>query len=210
MTRITMRTIALLSVSALSASGALLAVAAPAAQASPTVDQIVTSINVVGSLAGNLNEGLGGLSAATPADGVQTYSQTIITNISTIISDLSVDDIDLQTTAPLDDADAQTVAPAYSAMGRATSQLLANINTKHDIFAQYGLTAPIAAVLRSFEASLDSDAIQLINVAPTQQTSISNTKGSLDKSVGDAIALYGQLCIPSPLYPTVQPVCIAG
>jgi len=32
---------------------------------------------------------------------------------------------------------------------------------------------------------------------------------SVDSSVGNAITLFGQLCIPSPLYPAVPPVCAA-
>ena len=37
---------------------------------------------------------------------------------------------------------------------------------------------------------------------------VTSDQQALDQTVGQAIALYEQICIPSPLWPTVQPVCV--
>ncbi|KAJ7212744.1 hypothetical protein B0H12DRAFT_1275872 [Mycena haematopus] len=74
-----------------------------------------------------------------------------------------------------------------------------------DTLRQFGVTAPIVAVLRSLEATIDSFAFAMIDLIPTREADVSDDKNDLDMSVGNAIALYGQLCIQSPLYPALQP-----
>jgi hypothetical protein len=48
----------------------------------------------------------------------------------------------------------------------------------------------------------------MINMIPCASDSVNSDQQQLDQTVGQAITLYQQLCIPNPLYPTLQPVCI--
>jgi hypothetical protein len=47
----------------------------------------------------------------------------------------------------------------------------------------------------------------MIAMIPTKQADVTADKNMLDTSVGNTITLYQQICIPSPLYPTIPPVC---
>ena len=48
----------------------------------------------------------------------------------------------------------------------------------------------------------------MIDLIPAHKGDVQTDKDQLDQSVGDSITKYEQLCLPSPLYPTVQPVCV--
>jgi hypothetical protein len=106
--------------------------------------------------------------------------------------------------------------------------LLATVIGKHAIFAQFAVTAPIAAVLRTLEAIIDvclhlfmpcmrftdgspvqSFAFAMIDLIPCGAGSVTNDKNGLDTSVENSITLYTEVCIPSLLYPAVLPVCVA-
>jgi hypothetical protein len=126
-----------------------------------------------------------------------------------MVNDFSADTTALDgCPAPLSSADSQTVTAAFRSLTGATQRMLAILTGKHAIFAQFGVTAPIASSLRALEAALDSYTYALISVAASQQGAITNSKDSVDSSLGDAITRYGQICIPSPLYPTLMPVCV--
>jgi large exoprotein involved in heme utilization and adhesion len=70
------------------------------------------------------------------------------------------------------------------------------------------LTAPIADSLRYLENNFDSFSNALVEVAPAQSSGITDDTSSADQSMGNAISLYEKLCIPSPLYPIVPPICV--
>ncbi|KAF8155232.1 hypothetical protein K438DRAFT_1987142 [Mycena galopus ATCC 62051] len=171
---------------------------------------VVANINIVTSVSGNLNSVLGGLSTSTTPANVQTMSQTVITDFTTIINDLAADVTAMQATSPFTvQADVQLVVTALNNFVGVHQQLLATVIGKHGIFAQFGVTAPIAAILRSLEAGIDSFAYAMIALIPSGETSVTNNKNSLDGSVTNTITLYTQLCISSPLYPGVMPICVA-
>ncbi|HEY1623869.1 MAG TPA: hypothetical protein VGG16_08715, partial [Streptosporangiaceae bacterium] len=110
----------------------------------------------------------------------------------------------------LGSADSQTVAAAFGSLVSATQQMLSPLTGDHSIFAQFSQTAPIASSLPALEAALDSYTYALLTVAPSQQGAIADGKTGVDNSLGNAIGIYDQLCIPSPLYPTVKPVCVGS
>ncbi|KAF7328461.1 hypothetical protein MSAN_02482600 [Mycena sanguinolenta] len=98
--------------------------------------------------------------------------------------------------------------------------LLATVigNCKCSIFAQFQVTAPIAAVLRSLEAAIDSFAFALIHVIPQearwaiepQLGTISSDQSALDTAVRNTITVYEEVCVPSALYPIILPVCTSA
>lgn len=175
----------------------------------PTASQIVTDINLIASAAGGLDAKSGALTPSSSPDDVQSAAQSTAAGLSTMINDFSADTSALGGCPEPDSAESQPVADAFHSLTSATQQMLSTLTGKHAIFAQYGVTAPIAASLRALEAALDSYTFALIGVAPAQQGAITNGKDGVDSSLGNAINLYGQLCIPSPLYPAVPPVCAA-
>jgi hypothetical protein len=50
-------------------------------------------------------------------------------------------------------------------------------------------------------------ALAMINLIPTQTEMVKSGKSGLDKSVAKDITQYKQICVPTPLYPIVLPVC---
>jgi Hydrophobic surface binding protein A len=171
--------------------------------------QIVNDINALASGAGDLTSQLGSLTFSSSAGDVQSAAQSTVAGLSTMINDLNTDVTASAGCPTLSSADSQTVANAASNLTSATQQMLSALTGQHSPFAQFGATAPIASSLRSLEAALDSYAFALTTIAAPQQGAITQAKESLDNSLGGAITLYEQTCIPSPLYPTIQPVCIA-
>jgi hypothetical protein len=187
----------------------VLSVGAAHAGTCPTASQIVTDINVIASAAGGLNARPGALTPSSSPGDVQSAAQSTAAGLNTMVNDLSADTTALGgCPAPLSSADSQTVTAAFRSLTSVTQHMFSTLTGKHAIFAQYSVTAPIASSLRALEAALDSYTYALISAAPSQQGAITNDKDSADSSLGNAITFYGQLCIPSPLYPTVMPVCV--
>ena len=50
----------------------------------------------------------------------------------------------------------------------------------------------------------------MIDLIPGRQADVQTDKDQLDESVGNSITTYEQICIPSPLYPAVPPVCVSS
>ncbi|KAJ7434464.1 hypothetical protein FB451DRAFT_1467571 [Mycena latifolia] len=172
-----------------------------------TAPQVVTNIQIVTSISGSTNSAVGKLTPTTSPSQIKTIGATVATNLNTIITNLGGDVTAMQATTAFGDADAQTVVDALRTFVEVHQALLSTIIGKHSILAQFGVTAPIAAALRSLEAAIDSFAFAMINLIPTQAPAVTNDQNSLDGSVTNTITIYEQICIPSILYPTLPPVC---
>jgi hypothetical protein len=175
----------------------------------PTASQIVTDINAITTAAGDLTSQLGTLTPTSSLGNVQTAAQSTVNSINTMSSQFNTAASALGGCPALGSSDSASVASAFDSLASATSQALSTLTGKHPIFAQYGFTAPIASSLRNLEAAFDSYAFALLTVAPSQQGPITDDQNSVDTSLGNATTTYEQLCIPSPLYPTIQPICVA-
>jgi Hydrophobic surface binding protein A len=174
----------------------------------PTTSQIVTDINAIASGAGVLNSQLAALTRSSSPSEVQSRAQSTAEGLNTMSNELTADVSDFGGCPDQGSADSRTVADAFASLAGATQKMLGPLTGDHPLFAQFGVTAPIASSLRALEAALDSYAYALLAVAPSQQGAIAGGQSSVNDSLGNAIGLYGQICIPSPLYPTVQPVCV--
>jgi hypothetical protein len=172
----------------------------------PTASQIVTDINVIASAAGDLNAKWGALTSSSSPGDVQSAAQSTTAGLNAMIDVFSADTTSLGGCSEPGSADSRAVTAAFRSLTSATQQMLGTLTGKHSIFAQFGVAAPIASSLRTLEGALDSYAYALL-AAASQQGAITTDKDSVDSSLGNAITLYEQLCIPSPLYPVVQPVC---
>lgn len=184
---------------------------AGAAQAAtcPTASQIVTDINTIAAEAAGINQQLGTLTQNSNPASVRTVAQSTTVGLNTMSNDLNADADALNGCPALGSSDSQTVANAFDSLAGATNQMLSTLIGHHPDFAQFGLTAPIAASLRTLEATFDSYSFALLTVAPSQQGSITSDQNSVEVSLGNAITTYEQICIPSPLYPTLKPICVA-
>jgi hypothetical protein len=176
----------------------------------PAASRIVTDINVITSVAGGLNSRLGALTPNSRPGDVLAVAQSTAMDLNTMSRDFSADSTVLGGCPALGSSDSQTVASAFDSLAAATNQAINTLVRDHAIFAQYGVTAPVAGSLRTLEATLDSYTSALLAVAPSQQRAITDDQGSVDVSLGNAITVYEQICIPSPLYPTLQPICVTS
>ncbi|KAJ7469590.1 hypothetical protein FB451DRAFT_1038703 [Mycena latifolia] len=187
------------------------AVVLPSASAAMTSSEVVNAIGDVTSTSGDVNNVLSGLSTSTDPITFTSTSQKVYSGFSTIINALGQDANTLQGQTPFDATDATPVADAFHTvcpLCPVQQALLSNIIGKHNMFAQYGQSAPVAAVLRGLEAAADSFAFALIAVIPSEASSAKSDYESLASSIESAISLYQQVCVPSPLYPSVAPVCV--
>ncbi|KAF7368103.1 hypothetical protein MSAN_00876500 [Mycena sanguinolenta] len=158
---------------------------------------------------------------------VSNISQVLVNDINTIISNVNTTVTILEASGPLDTTEMDhsrrqtagaTIVAALDNFVAVHQAFLATIISKHSIFAQFQVTAPIAAVLRNLEIIIDSFAFALIDVIPQdarravqpQLGTVSSDKSALDTAVGDTITVYDEICIPSSLYPVVLPTCVSN
>jgi hypothetical protein len=207
------RTAALAAVPALAASGLLVA-GVPAAQAAPaacpTATQIVTTINSLAGQAQALNGVLGTLTTSSDPQQVMATAQSLVNGLNNMSSDLSAGATAIDGCSALSKANSETVASAFSNLAQVDLQFLSTIIGKHGIFAQFAQTAPIAAALRSFEGAFDYYSFGLANIAQSPAGSITNSQSTVNTALDNTVNTYQQICIPSPLYPIVMPICISG
>jgi len=180
---------------------------AQVALAALTPDQVVENIKTVTTVSANINVAIGALTPKSSGSTVISISKTTVIGFNTIITDIGADVTAMQSTPPFNDVDAQLVVNVLVDFVKVHQLLLATVIGKHGILAQFGVTAPVAAVLRTLEAGIDSFALGLIALIPTKQGDVTNGQNALDESVGTTIDTYDQICIPSPLYPSVMPIC---
>ncbi|KAN0128113.1 hypothetical protein V8E53_013211 [Lactarius tabidus] len=191
------------------ATFASVALISQGALAGLTVQQVVDNIGIATTVSGNAANALSQITPTSPPNVIENTGQQLVTNFNTIISDLQGDITAMQATTPLTDCTvAQPIIDALRTFVNVHQTLLATVIGKHGILAQFGVTAPVATVLQSLEAVIDSFAFAMINMIPCASDSVNSDQQQLDQTVGQAITLYQQLCIPNPLYPTLQPVCI--
>lgn len=208
--RLRTRVAALVAVPALAAGG-LLAAGNAVAYAAPNcgIGTIVGNINTVAAQADDLNQALSNIDFNSSSSQVSAAGNSLTAQLSTLNSELSDDANDLSQCGSLSTADAKTAAKAFSDAAGVIGALLSTTTEKHSIFAQFGFTTQIAARLRNFEAAFDTYSFSLTDAASSQAGSISSNQNQVDASLENAIATYQQICIPSPLYPTVKPICIS-
>ena len=174
----------------------------------PTAGQIVTDINATATVAGDLTSQLFPLSKNSSPSDVQSAAQSTANGLNTMSNELSTDTSALNGCPALSSSDSTSVANAFDSLASTTNQTLNTLIGDHPIFAQYGLTAPITSSLRTLEAAFDSYAFTLVTVAPSQQGPVTDDQNSVNTSLDNAITTYSQLCIPSPLYPILKPICV--
>ncbi|KAJ6549983.1 hypothetical protein B0H19DRAFT_1073879 [Mycena capillaripes] len=172
---------ALLAVSALVLPSAVLAALTPA--------QVVNNIRIVTAESQNINNTLTGLTTTSTSSSVAAMGQNITASFQTIITNLNGDVSAMQATPSFSDVDAGPIVEALNNFVLIHQALLATLIGKHGIFAEFSATAPIAQILRSLEAIIDSFAFAMIDLIPTKKGSVTKNKSDLDSSVGNTITI---------------------
>lgn len=190
--------------------GTTVASAGAAHAATCTAAQYAADLNKVSKRAENLINRLESLTTSSSASAVRAEQVATVKDLSDMNGELSAATATLQQCGQLAPADVPIVTNALDNLTAVSQAALAYTTSKHPIFAQFQATAAIAAVLRSLEASLDSYTFALIAVAPTGASDISSDQAALDTAVGNTTVIYSEVCIPSPLYPILMPICARG
>ncbi|KAJ7315729.1 hypothetical protein DFH08DRAFT_820302 [Mycena albidolilacea] len=148
--------------------------------------RVVTNIGIVTNVSVNINNGLTPLSTSTTGPDVASLGQFTV-----IVNNRSADITAMQATAPFTvQADCDAIVVALDSFVEVHQALLTTVIGKHAIFAQFAVTASIAAVLRILEAIIDSFAFAMIDLIPCGAGSVTNDKNGLDTSFGNSITLY--------------------
>ncbi|KAJ7094781.1 hypothetical protein C8R44DRAFT_749368 [Mycena epipterygia] len=178
------------------------------ALAAMTLDDLHTNII---QLTAESQRILDALTPLSPSSGslVITIGVNVAQGFQTIITTISTDMTAMQATPPFVGVICTPIVNALVTFVEVHQALLSTVIGKHSIFAQFGATAPIAAILRTLEGAIDALAFGLIDLIPCASDTVKMGQGMLDASVTNSINLYGQLCIPSPLYPVLQPICVS-
>lgn len=188
----------------------VLSASAAHAAACPTASQIVTGINAAATATANLESRLSPLSTSSRGSDVQLAARSTTDALNALTNDYNTQASALNGCPALSTSGAQSVAQAFDNLANVNLAMLATLTGKHAIFAQFTVTAPINASLRSLEAGFDADALALLGVAPSQQDAISADYNNITNGLDNTINTYNQVCIPSPLYPIILPVCTSA
>ncbi|KAK6526570.1 hypothetical protein TWF694_005152 [Orbilia ellipsospora] len=174
-----------------------------------TAESLIADIDVLTALSTSAMNHLSSLTPSNNPGQVSDQAQTLITNMNTMTRDASGDTMDTAGTTKFSDADATLILTSLDAFTTAHQSFLTTVIKKHLIFAQFGMTAPIAAVFRQWEAAMDAFGFTMQDAFPESGSSgLSKDLAALHNSIENTVTTYAQVCVPSPLYPTVQPVCI--
>ncbi|EDR07239.1 uncharacterized protein LACBIDRAFT_294545 [Laccaria bicolor S238N-H82] len=176
-----------------------------------TPAQVVASVEVVTTLSASITKSVSVITTKSSLNTISSTSKTVSTGFTKIVSTIGTFVTGIEDTSPFPDDAAQLVVNALVAVNLITSifrRAADVVWSIHSIFAQFALTAPIVAVLRTLEGAIDSLAFALIGLIPTKSNEVSDAQFTLSTSVTDTISIYDQTCFPSLFWPKGKPVCI--
>ncbi|KAJ7717774.1 hypothetical protein B0H16DRAFT_1610200 [Mycena metata] len=173
------------------------------AYATLTPDQVVTNIKIVTTASQGILNAVTPITKNSSPGAVVTAGQTATTNFNTIIQNLGGDVSAMDGTV----FTAAQAVPVCAALTDFVNVHQAVLSTTV-FLAQFGVAQPFAAVLRTLEGAIDAFAFGAIAMLPSCANQVTQQQAGLDTSVASAISQYEEICVPSPLYPTVMPVCI--
>ncbi|KAJ7753455.1 hypothetical protein B0H16DRAFT_1886892 [Mycena metata] len=133
------------------------------------------------------------------------HLQTLVGQFTVIVNYLGTDITAMQGMPPFTaQADCDTIVSALGSFVQVHQALLATVIGKHAIFVQFGATAPVAAVLRTLEATIDSFAFAMINLIPCGADSVKRQEwfGHLGRELNHALRA---VLHPQPTLPNCYP-----
>ncbi|KAJ7094780.1 hypothetical protein C8R44DRAFT_749366 [Mycena epipterygia] len=173
-----------------------------------TLDDLKTNIIQLTAESQRILDALTPLSPTTTGPQVATIGTTVTQSFQTIVTTINTDISAMQVTPPFVGVICTPIVDALIDFVKVHQAVLSTVIGKHSIFAQFGATAPITAILRSLEAAIDALANGLIGLIPCASDTVKMGQGMLDTSVTNSITAYSQLCIPSLFWPNTPPFCV--
>jgi len=172
-----------------------------------SVTQATTAIDTLTKNTVVINELVGAVAASQGLVRVAAVAHETTADYAGLIDELS-QDVDLfngsvfgaqNTTTIFGAQDATTIDASWKKFVQAQLQLTSTVTDKHLVFAQFQVTASIAAILHGFNATLDAFIHTLLNAIPSQSNDVSDAKSYLDSSIQNAITTYERPCVLEPL-----------
>ncbi|KAH9474965.1 hypothetical protein JR316_0012064 [Psilocybe cubensis] len=183
---------------------------AQAAHAALTSKQVVTSIKAVTTASQSTNDALTVITTTSSVTEITFASRKLVSGFKDIVTSITAVVPKITSTETFPDDEGKAIIEALTDFVLVHQLLLSTVIGKHSIFAQFSLTAPIAAVLRLLEAQVDALAFALIHLIPTRSSSIQKSQKTLSISLDSSISTYTEFCIPSIFWPAVKPKCVAA
>ncbi|KAI1080815.1 hypothetical protein F5B20DRAFT_580054 [Whalleya microplaca] len=159
-------------------------------QASLTCDDVVSNVHQVTVVSSSTNT----LAGSINIGNFFTVGPQIIANFNQIVTLVQADIVSMKGVngkntvfQPKEQLD---ICEAFRQFVVVHQQLLDTIIGKHSILAATPFTAPIAAVLRTIEAGVDTLAFGIIDLVPTCAPAATKCKNDLDSSLDKATVVY--------------------
>lgn len=189
---------------------------AQGAIAQVTVEGVADDLSTVASASLAAENVLIPITTSSSKSDVQTAAEEVDTSITTITNDLTSYTNAMEATSPFPVTDctaAQDIINAQKRFVGIHESFLSQLVEKHPIFAEFLLAVDLAGEfvtpLEDLKGAFDLFAAALANLLSNcDYTSIlQELQDDFDGSVSDAISTYQQICVPSPLWPSVPPLC---
>jgi len=161
-----------------------------------TYQQVIVNIQSVTTISQSTTNTISGLATGMSVSQIAVIGKDMVTDFTTIVNALKSFLVPMQQTAPFGASEADAVVAVLSTFVQIHQQLLSTVIGQHGFFAYCGFTAPVAAVLRILETTIDNFAFAMINLIPTQTSMVMSGQVTLDASCSQAIATYNQICLP--------------
>ncbi|KAF5328357.1 hypothetical protein D9619_013283 [Psilocybe cf. subviscida] len=171
-------------------------------------NDIVLVIRTVTTVSNDINLALTKVTAQVTLADLTKIAAAAVQGFTQIVADIGKAVTMLPGTPVISGGVADTVVEVLVGFVKVHQALLNTVIGKHSIFAQFALTAPLAAVLRLIETGVDTFAFIIIGIIPTKKAIIQKEISGLDTTVKSSISVYSQICLPSLNFPKVMPTCI--
>ncbi|KAK6529086.1 hypothetical protein TWF694_004304 [Orbilia ellipsospora] len=176
---------------------------------SVTPSDVAAGLRLLSTRTDQIEQELVVVTTSSSGATVSTKQYTVVNLLNTIIDDMRSQTDAFKATSPFSDTQDEVMAQ-WTTLGGEVQESMRTLLGKHSIFAQFGVTAPIAAVLRSYEEATDDFVAALVELVPSNADTISQGGSALSTVVGTVITQYQEVCIPSPLYPILMPICTSA
>lgn len=160
-----------------------------------STSQVIVNIKTVTTASSNLNTLLSGVTISMGPSVLVLEGQKVVTGFTQIVQSLQTFTTQMQGNV-FSGNDAALIAAALTTFVHVHQDLLATVIGQHGLFAYCAFTAPIAAILRTLEAIIDTFAFALISLIPGQQSVVVSGQNMLDVTCTQAISTYSAICIP--------------
>ncbi|EPS44062.1 hypothetical protein H072_1915 [Dactylellina haptotyla CBS 200.50] len=187
---------------------AALAVFSMPSLAQVSAPKVIEDITALTTMNTNIINILSPLGPSSSPNSVTSVGASVVDRIGTLVKTMADDTNAFLSSTPLGGT-RPNILKAFEDFASVQKDMVSSLISKHMIFVQFGVGRPILGALLRLKESVDTFAKSLAVLAPAIQDDVHAGGESIITIIDSAITTYEQLCIPSPLYPTIQPVCVS-